>query len=123
MAEQFLSNLQIARAYALGDDGEDPSFEAAIKRAAVPEQLQSRVTELHDLGPPAEGLQRAIAKTSQLRQRLQYSDFYTSNGGMSFNPYTHDMETLPEPEDPIITLDEAREELRRAILAMNAMFE
>lgn len=119
-AQKLAMQLRSARLVANDFDAPDgPDLEEASRIAAVPDSLQDRVTQLHELGEPARQLQAAIANIWEARKRLDYAAFFHGHGGQYWGE--DGIEDLDEPDDYNESLKAAQRHLDEAVSAMQDM--
>ncbi|MFB9112062.1 hypothetical protein QSH39_014865 [Xanthomonas arboricola pv. corylina] len=95
-----------------------PQLNDAADFAQVPEELQSRVADLHEVGEPAVPLMRAIIMSARVRSELRQAQFYYDHSGVYQDPYTGEPFDLDEPGEFSETLDACIKQLDAALTSM-----
>ncbi|WP_226426559.1 cbb3-type cytochrome c oxidase subunit I [Xanthomonas sp. MWU16-30325] len=123
-AESFMAALRSALTIATDEDAPDgPDLDHAADTAKVPDALQSKVAELHEVGEPALPLMRAIVMSSQARSELRQAQFYYEHAGEYVDPYTGRPEDIDPPEPYDLTLRNCIEQLGLAIKGMRGVLQ
>ncbi|AZR23505.1 hypothetical protein NX81_015740 [Xanthomonas vasicola] len=123
-AESFMSALRSALIIATDEDAPDgPDLNHAADTAKVPDALQAKVAELHEVGEPALPLMRAIVMSSQARSELRQAQFYYEHAGEYVDPYTGRPEDIDPPEPYDLTLRNCIEQLALALNGMRSVLQ
>lgn len=118
-AESFMTALRTALSIATDEDAPDgPDLDYAADTAKVPDELQSKIADLHEVGEPALPLMRAIVLASQVRSELRQAQFYYEHAGIYYNPHTGEPEDIDPPEPYTETLRSCIQQLTVAINEM-----
>lgn len=100
-----------------------PDFITAAKISTIPAELSAQLIQLHEIGPPAERLQAALAQLPDLVRHLNYAETFYSRQGKYEDLTTgevEEMETVAPYED---LLQQARDDLKSAASEMRAALQ
>ncbi len=100
-----------------------PDFITAANIASIPAELSSQLIQLHEIGPPAERLQAALAQLPDLVRHLNYADAYYSRQGKYEDLTTGDEEIMDAVAPYEHLLAKARDDLQSAVTEMRAALQ
>lgn len=100
------------------DSPDGPLLHEASGYAQLPEALTQRASEIHEIGPAATGLLRAIVLAGMARQALMYAAIYQTNAGVIYENDGRPLE-MDAPVDYLDSLKEARIEVEQTLNHIN----
>ncbi|KQQ81338.1 hypothetical protein ASF73_20640 [Xanthomonas sp. Leaf131] len=119
LIEQFRGGLVQAWVAANDFDHPDgPLLHEAGGYAQLPDALTQRASEIHEIGPAATGLLRAIVLAGVARQALTDAAIYQANAGVIYESDGRPLD-MDAPDDYLDPLKEARIEVEQTLNQIN----
>lgn len=100
-----------------------PDFLTAAKISTIPAELSSQLIQLHEIGPPAERLQAALAQLPDLVRHLNYAETFYSRQGKYEDLTTGEEEAMEAVAPYEHLLEKARNDLQNAVTEMRAALQ